>query len=111
MTETPWKTEKRVMMCKLTDRVIIRSRDSGVHWGILKSRTGAEVELADARRIWSWSGAATLSELATAGVTRPADCKFSVRVPAITIIGVCEVIPCTERACEIIDEVPEWTMQ
>ncbi len=90
------------------NRVIVRSRDSGVHYGTLAARDGAEVRLTNSRRIWYWSGAASLSELATHGVTHPADCKFTVRVPEITVLGVCEVIPCTPKACDIIEEVPEW---
>lgn len=92
-------------------RVIVRSRDSGVHYGTMAKRDGSEVVLTDSRRLWSWSGAASLSELATAGVTNPDSCKFTVRVPSILVLGVCEVIDCTAAAAQCIEGVPEWKMQ
>ena len=92
-------------------RVIIRSCDSGVHYGTLESRDGSEVTLSDSRRIWFWSGAASISEIAMNGVLKPQDCKFTVPVNTITVLGVCEVIRCTDEACRIIDEVPQWTMK
>lgn len=90
-------------------RVIIRSKDSGVHFGTLVSRSGDEVQLSNARRIWYWDGAATLSELAISGTSAPKTCKFPAPVPSITILGVCEVIECTEAASKSIDGVKAWS--
>ena len=50
--------------------VIVRTYSAGVHAGILKSRDGKEAVLTDARRIWYWDGAATLSQLAIDGTAR-----------------------------------------
>ena len=91
-----------------TNRVIIRADRSGVHFGTIKSRTGSEVVLADSRRLWYWDGAASLSQMAVDGVSAPANCKFSVRVPEITVLGVCEIIPCSEAAVTSIEAVKEW---
>ena len=88
--------------------VIIRSRDSGVHAGYLKKREGGEVVLLDARRIWYWKGAATLSQLSQQGVSCPAECKFPESVPSITILGVCEILPATEEAQKSIAKVTPW---
>lgn len=88
--------------------VVIRSRDSGAHAGYLKARNGAEVELVDARRIWYWSGAASLSQLALDGVSDPANCKFPAAVPTITVLGVCEVIPASQKARKSIEGVKPW---
>ena len=90
------------------ERVLIRSRDSGVHFGTLAERKGDEVTLTNSRRISYWVGAASLSEMATHGVTKPEDCKFTVRVPQITILGVCEITQCTEKASISIEGVKEW---
>ena len=92
-------------------KVIIRSDRAGVFYGTLTKREGSEVKLKACRRIWYWNGAASISELAVSGVTRPNDCKFSVVVPSITILGVIEVIPCTPEAIENIEAVPVWKMQ
>lgn len=91
------------------DHVIVRSRDAGVFAGILVSRDGSEVDLAAARRIWYWDGAATLSELATKGTSKPEKCKFPAVVPSVTVLGVCEVLPMTKQAVESIDNVPVWS--
>ena len=93
------------------DHVLIRSRDAGVFAGVLVERTGDEVKLAAARRIWYWDGAATLSELAMKGTSKPGKCKFPAAVPSITVIGVCEVIPMTDAAVQSINNVPVWSQQ
>lgn len=91
------------------NHVLIRSRDAGVFAGRLVERNGNEVVLHDARRIWYWDGAATLSELATRGTSRPDGCQFPAPVPEITVLGVCEIIPMTDEAVASIEAVPVWT--
>lgn len=88
--------------------VIIRSRDSGVHAGELVRRDGSEVELKNARRIWYWSGAATLSQLSQDGPGKPNACKFPAAVPSIIVLGVCEILPCSDVARQKIEEVKPW---
>lgn len=88
--------------------VVIRSKDSGVHTGYLKRKRGSEIKLLNARRIWYWKGAATLSELSQNGVKNPNECKIPAPVPEITVLGVCEIIPMTEKAQKSIEGVPEW---
>lgn len=88
--------------------VIIRSEKSGVHYGYLKSRNGQEVELLGSRRLWYWSGAASLSQLALEGTSSPSNCKFTVALPSITVLGVIEVIPVSSVAKAIIDAVKIW---
>ena len=87
---------------------IIRTYSAGVHFGVVKSREGKEVVLTDARRIWYWDGAASLSQMAVDGVKKPENCKFSVTVPEIILTEAIEIIPCTEKAAKCILEVPEW---
>lgn len=89
-------------------KVIIRANRAGVFYGTIVRKDGDEVELKDCRRIWYWDGAASISELAVHGTRKPARCKFSVTVESITILGVIEVIPCTEKAFESIEAVKEW---
>ena len=84
---------------------IIRTYSAGVHAGYLKERNGKEVTLINARRIWYWSGAFTLSAIAVDGVSKPDECKFSCIVPKITLTEAIEIIPCTEKARTIIEGV------
>jgi len=52
-------------------RVLIRANSAGVHFGTLEERNGQEVRLSNARRLWSWRGALSLSEIASKGVDIP----------------------------------------
>lgn len=87
---------------------IVRCDRAGVFFGRILFRDGTEAGLADARRIWYWDGAASLSQLAIDGVSRPQNCKFSVVVPDMIVLGVIEIIPCTPKAVKSIMEVPVW---
>ena len=49
---------------KVGKYVIVRTYSAGVFSGNLKSRNGQEVVLTNARRLWYWAGAASLSQLA-----------------------------------------------
>lgn len=69
---------------------------------------GQTAKLRNARRLWYWDGAASLSQLAAEGTVAPRNCKFTVTVPSMTVFGVIEVIPCSSAAAAIIEAVPEW---
>lgn len=88
--------------------VIVRTTSAGVFAGHLKSREGEETTLTEARRIWYWDGAASLSQLAVNGTSKPRTCKFPVAVPEITIRGTIEVISATAHAEASIKAVPAW---
>lgn len=89
-------------------KVIIRGDRSGVFFGTLKEKDGREVKLTNCRRLWYWSGAASLSQLAVDGVSNPDGCKFTVTVSEIAILDAIEVIPCTEKAINSIESTREW---
>jgi hypothetical protein len=90
------------------DYVIVRTYSAGVFAGNLESRSGQEVVLKNARRIWYWSGAATLSQMAVDGVSKPNECKFPCEVSSIILTQAIEIIPCTEKAMKSIKGVPVW---
>lgn len=96
------------MESNIGKKVIIRGSRSGVEFGKLVAKNGSEVTLENARRIWYWSGAASLSQLAKDGTSNPKDCKFTVTVDSITILDAIEIIPCTEKAIKSIEEVSTW---
>ena len=89
-------------------KVIIRGDRSGVEFGELVEQNGSVVTLKNARRLWYWAGAASLSQLAMDGTKRPQDCKFTVTVSSITILDAVEIILCTDKAIKSIEEVDEW---
>lgn len=90
---------------------IFRCKDAGVFFGKLKERNGDEAVITDCRRIWYWNGAASISQIAMEGVKDKRTSKFTVVVPEMTVLGVIEIIPCTEAAVRSIQEVPVWRMQ
>lgn len=91
-------------------KVIIRGSDSGVEFGELIEQNSQEVTLKNARRLWYWEGAASLSQLAVNGTQAPDKCKFTITVPNITILDAIEIIPCTDEAIKSIESVPEWKL-
>lgn len=89
--------------------VIIRTRSAGVFAGVLKSFNNQQAELTDARRLWYWSGAASLSQLAVDGTSNPKECKFPVSVAEILLPEVIEIIPTTPKAQASIASVKVWS--
>ena len=87
---------------------IVRTQTAGVFLGTVAQRNGKEARLTNARRIWYWAGAASLSQLATEGTSKPNQCKFPVSVPEVILTEVIEIIPATEAAIASIAAVPEW---
>ena len=87
---------------------MVRTYSAGVFAGTIVKRNGKEVRLKDARRIWFWSGAATLSQLATEGTSKPKNCKFPAPVAEVLLTEVIEIIPITPEARKSIEGVPAW---
>lgn len=79
-------------------KVIVRTHSAGVHFGTLASKEGKEVVLKNARRIWYWEGAFTLSAVAVSGVGKSS--KLSVSVPEILLTEAIEILLCSEEATE-----------
>lgn len=88
--------------------VIVRTYSAGVFAGYLESREGQEVVLRNARRLWYWEGAATLSQLAEEGVKKPDECKFPQEVSRVELLQVIEILDATEEAKESINNVKIW---
>lgn len=89
---------------------IVRTYSAGVFAGYLQKRKGKEGTVLRARRLWRWSGAASLSQLAVDGVANPNDCKFPCEVESVDLTEIIEVIPCTQKALESINSTPIWQM-
>lgn len=87
---------------------MVRTYSAGVFLGTVASRDGKEVTLTNARRIWYWAGAATISQLAMEGTRKPKECKFPAPVPEVFLTEAIEFIPATEAAIASIAAVPAW---
>lgn len=93
---------------ELSEYVIVRTYSAGVFAGYMQSKNGREVVLTQARRLWYWKGANSLSELATEGVKYPDDCKFPCEVERIELLEVIEILNVTEKAQKSIKGVYVW---
>ena len=90
------------------DYVIVRTYSAGVFAGYMKRREGKEVELEKARRLWYWVGAASLSQMAEVGTSRPDECKFPCEVANVILTEAIEILSVTAKAREIIAGVAVW---
>jgi hypothetical protein len=83
---------------------IARCYSAGVHAGEVVSVDGENVILKDSRRLWSWKAqdGIALSGVAQHGV-KSSECKIDSVNPLIYLTGVCELIPCAEKAKESIN--------
>lgn len=90
---------------------IVRCQGAGVFLAYVASRSsdGTQAELKNSRRLWYWSGAASLSQLAVDGTKKPGECKFPVAVPEQSVTGVLEIIPVSEAAKKSLDSVAVWS--
>lgn len=89
-------------------RKIVRSNGAGVFFGEIKEKDGDRVVMTNARRIWYWEGAASLSQLAQEGTSNSSGCKFPVAVDEVEVFNVLEILSVTDKAAKSIDAVKVW---
>ena len=94
------------------DYVIVRTYSMGVFAGYLNKKSTETCKiLNNARRIWYWDGAASLSELAQKGVSKPENCKFPCAVDEVQLTSTngFEILKVSEIAKKSIEGVKIWT--
>ncbi|MAT38900.1 MAG: hypothetical protein CL946_04780 [Ectothiorhodospiraceae bacterium] len=82
--------------------VIIRTYSAGVWFGVLSEKSGDEVILTNARRMWRWQAAKSisLSGVAVHGIDRT---KSKICEPVSSVwLQQIEILPCTATAIESI---------
>lgn len=83
----------------LKNLVMIRTYSAGVHFGELVKREGKEVMLKNAHRVFYWTNACSLSQLAMQGSqNKNTENKISISVPEIILTEAIEIIPMTEES-------------
>lgn len=85
--------------------VVVRSNMSGVWLGKLVAAEGETRLLRDARRAWSWEGAASCSGLAMKG---PDGGRICEPVEIALIGNVCETLLATDEAVKRWESVEAW---
>ena len=88
--------------------VLCRCHDAGVHAGILVQDEGQWVILNDARRVWSWEGAASLSQLAVDGANANSKIGCMVKQMKLRATDICEILECEDKAREWFETIPTW---
>ena len=89
--------------------VCVRTESAGVHVGYLERVAGDVVTLQQVKRIHYWDGAASLSELAQRGVSKPDNCRIPMNVERMHVNKWIEIIPVTAAAKETLENVETWT--
>ena len=92
----------------LGKKCVVRTYSAGVFFGELAELDGKIGVVKNARRIWYWSGAASLSQLAVDGTQDPENCQFPAPVDVVLLTEIIEIIPATEKAIASIEGVPIW---
>lgn len=92
--------------------VIARCRDAGVHAGYIVITDEHHTVLRDVRRIWRWSGAASLSEIAVYGLN-PLKSEWSKigcveKFLRLRDSDICELTVCSDEGRASIEGMPEW---
>jgi hypothetical protein len=80
--------------------VLIRTINAGVHFGTFIEYTTDDhkgVLLSNARRLWSWTGALSLSEVAMKGINI-SDSTIAERVDEIELTQAIEIIPVSKKS-------------
>lgn len=75
---------------------VVRTYSAGVHIGEVVAKSGTNVLLKDAVRLYKWTEAFTLSEVATQGVGSGS--RIAARVPLIELSQAIEIIPASATA-------------
>jgi hypothetical protein len=103
----PHKGSSGGLMAMVGAECIVRTQSAGVWFGVIQAKDGREVIVKNARRLWRWKAAESLSLSAVAryGVD-PRRCKFAPAVGSVWLEAI-ELIPVTPGAAASIKEVPD----
>ena len=89
-------------------KVIVRADKAGVFFGTLVAKNGLELQLHNVIKLYYWSGANAIEQIAAEGVKNPKDCQFTVVNEEATISNYIQIITCTEEAIINLEAVPTW---
>lgn len=92
-------------------KCIVRTYSAGVWFGEIAEKSGNEVIVKDARRLWKWWAAEgiSLSSVALHGVKRD-DSKIVESVPSVWLEAI-ELIPASDKAIASIEGAPNVQAQ
>ena len=103
----PAATQQESLSAMIGKKCIVRTYSAGVWYGEIEQKAGSEVIVKNARRLWQWKAARSisLSGMAVHGVD-PEGCKFAPAVPAVWLEAI-ELIPVSAMAEASIEGVAD----
>lgn len=90
---------------------IVRTQNAGVFFGEIAelNEKTRRCTMKNARRIWYWDGAASLSQLSVDGVSKPENCKFPCEVEEVVLFEVIEILKLSVKAKKSLKSVLVWS--
>jgi hypothetical protein len=94
-------TEATLKSPLIGQKVIVRTYSAGVHIGVLEDKSGKEVRLSNAHRLWYWKGAFTLNQVAETGIKSGS--RVGAPLPQLELTEAIEVFPITDAAFATVE--------
>ena len=98
---------------KISERFVgkicmFRTDSAGVHFGELVEKDHQECLVKNARRVYYWTHACSLSQLAMEGSKDIENCKIAMLVDETILDQVIETIPMSDEAIRILGGASSW---
>lgn len=89
----------------VAEKALMRTDGAGILYGEIVERRGDLALVRNARRIWEWEGAFTLSEVATNGLY-PSPRTIIAEHKGLALVRWIEILECTDKAAKSIEKLP-----
>lgn len=90
---------------------IVRTNRAGVFFGKIKEKKENSLVMTNVRKLFYWSGAYSVEDIAVHGVKNIDRCQFTCYVDEMEISEPIQIIPCTEESFKIIYNVKVWSYE
>lgn len=99
------KQEPTGLNSMVGQNVIIRTYSAGVHYGVLSEKSGNEVILKSARRLWYWKAKKGISLSAVAAYGLDESSKICEKIDQVWLEAI-EIIPVSFDIAKSIEDMP-----
>jgi hypothetical protein len=87
---------------------MFRTYSAGVHFGELAEKKGQTCLVKNAQRVWYWTQACSLSQLAMEGSKNFSECKIAMPVEEMILEQVIEIIPMPDSVIKAFRGAAVW---
>lgn len=100
---------RKTVASKMIGKIcMFRTYSAGVHFGELVEKNNQECLVKNARRVFYWTDACSLSQLAMEGSKDISNCKIAMVVSEIVLDQVIEIIPMSKEAIDVLGGAKDW---